>query len=275
MKLQTYRFEYEPGEVWTLWGFGDWHVGAANCDKKLLYKTRDAIAEDENSLWVHTGDAAECITVKDPRWASGGIDFSICPPGEADYVVDYQMAWIREFVEPIIDKCLVWHEGNHESKYASTSGHSPILDAVLRPLGRQDIYSPGQCITRLSFKDRYGKMCSVRVSSAHGTKTSQYPGTLINWGTLRLRSYDDVDILMRGHHHHCFAVKVANVYTGPNHNNLKDREGVVVGTGSAYKTMQEEAKSYSEDADFLPVVLGFPRIILRPDREVVRMEAAT
>ena len=273
MKLIKVRYGYEPGDVWPLWGFGDWHVGSANCDKKLLYKTRDRIIEDPRALWVHPGDAAECITVKDPRWASGGIDYEICPAGEADYVVDHQMHWIREFVEPILPKCLAWHEGNHEGKYSENTGHKLIVEDVLEPLGFKHLWAPAQQTTLMQFVDEHGKVCSVRLNSAHGKKTGQSVGAIINWAINRLRSYDDVDILMRGHHHHCFALKCANVSTGRSHSRLHDREGVIMGTGSAMKTMQEDAKSYAEDADFMPVVLGFPRVALRPDRETVRMEA--
>jgi hypothetical protein len=226
----------------------------------LLYETRQRII-DEDAYWVMMGDAAECITPKDERWASGGIDPQLVDARGVDYIVDRQMEWLREFVASIIDRCLVWHQGNHERKYSHYSGHNPIKEAVLVPLGREDLWCEGSQNTIIEFPN--GRAV---INSAHGNKTSQFIGTLINWQMKRLRDYDDITVLMRGHHHHLFAVKAANIHTTRGKRpRLKDRVCAVLGTGSALKTLEEEVVSYAEVGDFHPVVLGFPYAVIGGD----------
>lgn len=278
MDLSTLRFEYERGDIWELLPFGDWHTVSKNCDTKLLYKTRDWLLEKpERRLWFGMGDHTDGIDSKDPRWDSGGIDYDIVPPDRQNEYGDLTVDWLSEFVLPIKDQLVKWHDGNHEDKFNrfnSTSLSRRVLENVF---GRKSerlaqVYAPGQATTRFQFVDPYGKVCTLKVNSAHGRKTGQKVGAIINWAVDKLRSYDDVDILMRGHHHHLFAQKCSNVSNDVGHKRLRDRDCMVVGSGTALKTLQEDVKSYSEEADYLPVVLGFPVIRLTPDREVVRLE---
>lgn len=272
MELKTYRFTYEQGEVFEVIGFGDWHFLSANCRKGLLERTRDYILADPvHRRWIFMGDGAECITPTDRRWKSRGVDGSLIKLEDADRIGQISVKIVAEFARPIIDQCLVWHDGNHEDTLSRNTTFI-IGEEVLSRLGRPDLYAPGQATTRLVFTDKYRKVCSIKINSAHGNKTGQEVGTLINWAVRKLRAYDDVDILMRGHHHHLFAQPCANVSNDTRHSRLRDRVCFVVGTGSALKTLEEHVSSYSEEGDFLPVVLGFPRIFLTPDREIVHLE---
>jgi predicted phosphodiesterase len=223
------------------------------------------------------GDHTDAIDAKDPRWDSGGVDYEIIPPHRQNEYSDLVVKWLADFTRPIIDQCLVWHDGNHEAKFNKANSTSLSRRVLEQLFGVEDprvesLYAPGQATTRIVFSDEHRHTIEVKLNTAHGNKTGQQVGTLINWGAQKLRSYDDVDIIMRGHHHHVFAQKVANVSNDIRHSRLRDRVGMVVGTGSALKTLQEKVKSYSEEADYLPVVLGFPRIVLAPERGRVRLE---
>ena len=273
MRIETVRIDVDS-EV-RLYGFGDWHVGSANCDMGLLYETRRRIL-DEGAYWVMMGDAAECITPKDPRWASGGIDRKLVDARGVDFIVDRQVEWIREFVAPIIDRCLVWHQGNHERKYSEYSGHNPIVEGVLAHYGKASLWCEGSQNTVLEFFHDGSPVGRAVVNSAHGNKTGQFTGSIVHWQMNRLRTYDDVSVLMRGHHHHLFAVKVANIHTTKSKKpRLKDRVAVILGTGSALKTLEENSASYAEIADYPPVVLGFPYVRFVFENGKMRMEATS
>jgi len=275
------RFEYEAGDYWELLPFGDWHTVSKNCDTRLLHKQRAWLLErPDRRLWIAMGDHADAIDPKDPRWDSGGVDYEVVPPDRQDEYGDLTVKYVTKFVEPIMDQCIVWHDGNHEDRFNklnSTNLSRRVLENIYGIDSPQikRLYAPGQATTRLQFVDAHGKVCTCKINSAHGRKTGQQVGAIINWAVQKLRSYDDVDILVRGHHHHLFTQKCSNVSNDVGHRRLRDRDCMVVGSGTALKTLQESVKSYSEEADFMPVVLGYPVITLRPDRETVRLEGRT
>ena len=273
MKLRTVTFDWKPGDSWTLYPWGDWHRGHANCHTKLLMRKRDEIVRDPKGLVVLMGDLYDCITSSDKRFDSASIDYSVIEPKKLSFLHDELTKDACRMLEPIIDKVLIVHDGNHE-EVLNRNSTSSLLAGVLDKLGGEELvgrlYAPGHAMTTLRFEDGNKHNLTCKIQSFHGTQASQYMGTLVNSMAKKTQQYHDADIILRGHSHHAFAVKAARL--DENGEELFDCEVVLCHTGSALKTYEKDKESYAEKKDYAPIVLGFPRIIITPTRNGLKLE---
>jgi predicted phosphodiesterase len=276
MELQTLHYDYEPGDCFSLEFFGDQHRTHVNCSKSHLAKEVKRIVENPKSLVVLMGDLHDCITVKDKRFDSEAIDYTIVPKGEVSKLLPVIKRDAAQFVAPFVDHLIVVHDGNHENELNKACSDD-VTAEWLEKLGGEalvrKLHAPGMATTTLVFNDAHGHACQVKLNTAHGTLMSQYAGTILNALIRKVKDHRDVDIVARGHSHHLIAAKVTTLDDVKDE--LIDHNVVVVSSGSALKTYTSGSVSYAERKDYAPVPLGYPRVLLYPSRSGVWMEAVS
>lgn len=274
MKLSKRRFPFTEGDTFTLWAIGDIHKGSANCDKEALAETISRVEADPSALYIHMGDGHEWITPADPRWDAEAVDEEFITLNQLGNI---RAAAIRDAVatwEPVKEKCILWHDGNHEHRYDQHNDSHVTLEAVRRLGIDEDIYSPGSALTQLVFEDKSRHVCSLVVYSDHGYQAGRKDGAKLN--TMReLPSYIRADIYLRGHSHSLFVSPIDWLEPNANHTEVKAHHGYVSHTGSYLRTYQQNATGYGELAAYPPTTIGSPRFILHPSRSGCRIEAMT
>lgn len=272
MRLNTVRRPFVEGQTYRLYAFGDIHAFNASCDLDAAYEVRNEIAANPTALVALMGDLTECITEKDPRWDSGGVDYSLVAPGDASHILDAEVEWATDFLRPIHDKVVVIHDGNHE-KQANRHNATSITERVVEASGiPRDLYVPGAALTRLVFTDSSRHACSLVINSAHGTQTGRMDGGKLNRMKQAL-AYFRCDIMLRGHSHSLFTSPHDWLEANANHTKLIAKRGYVSHTGSFLRTYEQDQDSYAEDGDYPPTSIGCPVFLLTPTREGCHVKA--
>lgn len=272
MKFITKEIRYEPGEVFTLYLIGDWHRINVNANKPLMQRVVDSIASDPNALWVGMGDHHDCIDPKDTRrWASASIDYTIVNPSRVDKIVEVVKDDGESFFRPIMDKCVVFHRGNHE-EYLDKMNGCEVGRSICKRLGHEDKYSAGMCTSTLQFKDTSKHLAEFVINSSHGAACPQSDGAGVTSMTKKLQHFRDVDLLVRGHSHRTFLQPVASLSRCKNREDNVDKVSWVCHASSYLQTYATGKQCYAETADYAPTVLLTPRLVFSPTRNKVHVE---
>ena len=272
MRLITVRRQYSEGDVFKLDFWGDWHRLNRNCAKDKLTADRDEIAADEKTMYVHMGDGSDCITPDDPRYDPRHVDWSLLEPEDAGRIPDVTVHDRATFESPVIDKCIAALDGNHERKLNQKHRTNVTLRA-LEQMGHSDVYCPGGAFIRIVFTDRHRHACTVVVNAMHGNKTSNNKATLLNALMSKMRKWEGVDIIARGHCHHLGFTSDSRLGANANHTRLVDRNVYAVLSGGYLKTYIEDGACYAEDADLDPLDIGMQRLLIYPSRSGATVRA--
>jgi hypothetical protein len=274
VRFRTIDIKYEPGDVFTLWLTSDWHRLNRGCDIPLLEKTWARIKQDPKALWAFIGDGWDCITTRDQkRWNSHTIDYDIVSPEKLDSMTSEV---VKDGVNILknklpMDRCVVFHEGNHE-RHLRQESTTDILSDMLERVGRRDLYVPGNCTTTIAFHHNKHKAEFV-MNSGHGNQAAQLVSTCIAGMVNKMKFYGDIDLLVRGHSHQYFLQPVAKLDRKKKKDDFVDHVLYVCHSGSYLRTYGRDVEGYGEVADYAPTVLGSPRLLLRPAGGRVYMEA--
>ena len=116
MELQKINFTVKSAnEKFSIIPIGDIHLGNRGCDIERLKKLVMWIKNKDNCYWIGMGDYIEAIVYTDKRFDPESIDDTYLTPRLAD-AVHQQKRDIINLLNPIADKCLGLHRGNHEEK---------------------------------------------------------------------------------------------------------------------------------------------------------------
>jgi len=265
VRLTTVKIPYSEGDTIKLHPWGDFHLLSASCDTTALFAKREEIINDPLSYFLFMGDGAECITPNDPRWNAGGIDWNILSHGDIDNIPDITKEYLGDFFQPLAQKCVGYHRGNHE---ASVDKHcqTNISTSVMLNAGISlDLYSEGMAFTRLVFDDGKKHTQSIVINSAHGRQAGEQDGAKIN-KMKRALSYFRCDILVRGHSHSLFTSPSEWLCPNESHTKLVTHRGYVGHTGSYMRAYEHDTTCYAEVADYPPTTIGCPVFLITPSR---------
>jgi hypothetical protein len=110
----------------------------------------------------------------------------------------------------------------------------------------------------------------------HGRRVAKYKSTLLNNLLVKLRHWEGVDLMARGHCHFVGAEAEARVGYNRSFSKLTDKRVFAALSGGYLKTYVEDGgTSYAEDLDLDPIDIGMQRFILRPTRHTVEVRAVT
>lgn len=274
MRLITVRRTFEEGDVFPLYLWSDWHRFNANCCKSELMRDRDEIAAEPNAMYCDLGDLYDCIAHDDKRYDPADVDWSLIEPHDMGRLSDMVVADRVALESPVIEKCLVSLWGNHDGKF-STYHHTDINMRALERMDRADAAARGAALVRIVFTDANKHACQVVLNLHHGRRIAKYKSTLLNNLLIKLRHWDGVDILARGHCHFTGAESEARVTYDRAFNRLRDKKVYAALSGGYLKTYQEDGHCYAEDMDLDPIDIGMQRFLLYPSRYGATIKAVT
>lgn len=245
---------------------GDFHVGATNCDYKLLQQHVADIEEMENPIVILMGDNAEWIIPSDKRWRSSQIDRQFWDSMESLPMA--YLDYLEELLIPIADKIEVIHDGNHERSIASVMYPTAELCSRLRKHVEKKHgkdfamnklrYAPGMAFTRVQWKKKSNSdYRSIMINTQHGHQSGRKDGAKHNSLGDMFR-WVDADIIMRGHSHSLFVTPgPVRIAPNPSMTKIVETQTYYGNTGSYLKTLNmSEQPSYAEQAEYPPLPRG-------------------
>jgi len=212
--------------------------------------------------WIFMGDGAECVNLSDPRFKLENI-----PPmfhQHLENLPQVQVNHVCKLLEPIKDKCIGFHAGNHEEKILQhTKSIDPMFDynclfpKTAKNLGR------GVAGIRLRFKDG-AHIDTVKVFTTHGHTAAVTDGAKINRLKKLADSFPNFDVYAMGHVHK-ITVDQEPALDISERGKLKliEDERTFILSGCYFKTYQEGHASYGEVRNYRATRIGSPYVKIK------------
>lgn len=264
MEIIIKEIEYKRPDVFTLFPFGDAHLGAKESSENSLIREVKKCAElGRLGLALGIGDWHDCITHHDKRFSMNGLSNWV----EKSNIVDSQRRRSSEIFQPITEQhqWLGIGTGNHEEMI-----HSFHDDDIIRNVCR-DInvpYAGYQTFYVLKFK-RAGKFThKVTIHAWHGSGAAQTEGARLS-RLIRLVNDIEADIYLMGHLHAITShtpdrLRVIN-------GRIRSIRLAATITGSWLKTYNQpdaneiQDPTYGEQKGYKPSRIGCPVIKIYPN----------
>lgn len=234
---------------------GDIHLGNKGCQIKHLKDMVKWIKEKDNCHWIGMGDYLDCINYSDKRFDAAEIDQRFF----MDNCVPLQLEELIKLLEPIKDKCIGMHRGNHEEKIR-LKYHYDIMYELWREWHVPNLKD--QALTRLRYVhdvETDGKMpCyTFDIYSTHGRIGGRKGGAKIN----RLEDMigeTNADVYLMAHSH----IKATETKTQrylDNKCNLRYAKKILAVTGCFLRSA-----AYAEKGMYPPTDVGVVKIMFNP-----------
>lgn len=228
---------------------GDIHWRTESCDEAAL---RDLVAwgaKEPDVRFIGMGDWWDSILPADPRFDAAS-DFTM---------LDQLWAGLATVIEPIKDKLLALHIGNHEYELVKRGIGNPILKLCHEwkiPYGGYASF-----FRLVAAKPGGEKSNTLQIYAHHGWFAGRKRGGKLNAMEDAAASYL-ADLYLFGHSHDTISSKRV-VLT---HHGARERAFVNSGTFMKTNTWNGPA-SYSERKGYPPTKVGTPRVEWYPWRE--------
>jgi hypothetical protein len=242
---------------------GDTHIGNLGFDEQKLRKLVKWIKEKKNVFWIGMGDYCECISYTDKRFDPQQV------PGwlrdKLDNMVASQVTKFVDILEPIKDKCLGLHEGNHDRKIRIKSQYDVVYE-IWRAFGIKELpLLKDAAITRLRFEARNNSSAgsySFDIFSVHGNTGGRMGGAKLN-RLEQLIGFFDADVYLMAHSHIKLTESKMLLYID-NKLNLKYKKKILAVTGCFLNGYTQGSTSYVEKMMLPPTCTGVVKIMINP-----------
>lgn len=243
-----------------LYVISDVHIGSPQCDIKKFKKLIAEIENTEHSIVILNGDLIDNAITN----SKSNVYSQTMPPSE-------QLRYVAELLQPIKDKIVVIHQGNHCSRTSKQVGFDLSEALAVELVGRakaEEIYSSNPYLLFVEFGRNQGRDCRKTIYSIYG-RHGMASGTTIGSKVNQLHKTGEMipnsDIVIHSHTHTPILYKdtVTNIDYRNRKVNIKNR--LFVNSASFLG-----AGSYGESMALKPTAIEFPKIILKGDhREVI------
>ena len=201
----------------------DEHIGEQACDYKLLKNTILDVKNDPNCYVIMNGDALN-TALKNSK--SDSYKETMTVGEEIDKAVEY--------FEPISDRILVYHGGNHERRVLRDTGID-VSRVIAQRLGIEDRYAEDMWYLFLQFgKCRRGRELLYTVGGYHGSAGGRKIGgkanRLVDMSTIFI-----ADLFIMGHGHKLVITDGSIFVPDEQHKTLVEKELNYVMTNSFLK----------------------------------------
>ena len=245
---------------------GDTHVGNIGFDEEKLRKLVQWIKEKKNVFWMGMGDYCECINYTDKRFDPQQVPLWL--RDKMDNMIASQVAKFVEILEPIKDKCIGLHEGNHDRKIRITNQFDVVYE-IWRAFGIKEIpMLKDAAITRLRFESPYkdgAGSYSFDIFSVHGNTGGRLGGAKVN-RLEQLIGFFEADIYLMAHSHIKLTESKMLLYAD-SRMNLKYRKKILAVTGCFLNGYTQDTTSYVEKMMLPPTCTGVVKIMLNPRKK--------
>jgi len=236
---------------------GDTHLGNRGCEVQRIKDLIDWMKTKENCYWIGMGDYLDCINYTDTRFDPKTVepkyldDLSNC--------VAYQTEDFIELFQPIKDKCIGLHRGNHEEAIRLRY-HFDVMHELYKAWKKPILEDTA--VTVLNFIRQKRDVKDYKIYSLHGRVGGRRGGNKINW-LEDFIAYFDADIYLMAHAH----IKESEIKTQlyiDRAMHVRQKKKVLCVTGSFLRGYTEGSSSYVEKWMLPPTDLGVIRLSIKP-----------
>lgn len=217
---------------------GDIHIGNLGCDEAKLEKNIKFIADNEDYYTIGMGDYIDNVMA----YAGGTIDKRWNPEtiNRKTLTTEEQTDRFLELWEPIKEKSLGLHAGNHEWK---TINQRRFIKDFCEPLNQR--YLGRLAYTCLSFKYKGKLLRDYLILSMHGGYSGMMAGGAVN--RMKLIAGDfDFDLVLMGHNHDTWTRTGLRIGYDKKTNNAVEKKVMYANTGTFLKGYEKGVDSYVE-----------------------------
>lgn len=267
MQLIDKTITYEhTNEVFKITAIGDLHIGAKGFAQSKFSETVNHVKDDDHAYWIGMGDYVEAISIADKRFDPTSLAEKF-RRYSLDDLADAEMDEFIKLADPIKDKCLGLHRGNHEEAWRLHHYRNIMNKAC----GAWSVPELGDsAMIRLRFVRKSPNATSrpsstnVVIFTAHGNVAGRKSGSKVNRLEELMGLFTaDIYILAHGHKK---VTHTASTLSVPQSGKLKLQVRKKVGfmTGGFLRSYQEGSTCYAERSLYPPSDLGAMQVLIKP-----------
>lgn len=250
-------------------GIGDIHLGNVGCDLSKLRSQVEYIKNKKDCYWIGMGDYLDCINYTDKRFDPDIIAKPYI--NRLANCIPLQIKELAKILDPIKNKCLGLHRGNHEEKIRLQHQYDVVYE-LCRTWNFEVPDLQDSAITRLRFqKEGKGKQPSYAfdIFSTHGNVGGRKGGAKVN----RLEDmigYIDADIYLIAHSHTKLTSSRAVLFVD-NNLNLRHKKRILAVTGCFLNGYTQGVSNYVEKWNYPPTSTGCIKLMFNPRKHDVHI----
>lgn len=237
--------EFETVEIYPL---SDVHIGDKGLDEKRLFQFLDEVKEAPNRFIICNGDLI-----------NNGIANSVSDHAEEVYKIGEQIDLVVRLLEPVKDRILVMHEGNHEKRSYRHAEIWPTWE-MARQLRITPLYSRYPYILYIKFGKWLGykkdRNMVYTLFGKHGTAGGKRPGSKLN-NLEDMASVVDADVYLQSHTHTPIAHRSTFIRLNKGSNTQMVTERLFLNSGSFLNY-----GGYGAEYGYKPSSTKYPKIVL-------------
>jgi len=235
-----------------LYLLGDLHYPRGKREKFL--QVVEEIKNDPHAKVIGLGDFCECIKDGDPRYDPEEIAHYIQKHGSSINMVQNQFILFEDDIQPIKEKILGLHEGNHELQFRKRNS----VNLLKMVCDRNEIPYLGSNFVYWTLN---GSDKTTHMMTNHGTGGGVSLGYHLKKLDSASRILSKVDLIAQGHSHQL----TVNASCGPldvDSEGLKQNKQFRCACGSFLGNYDLEIENYAEVKGYLPLPIGYVKVIL-------------
>lgn len=237
-----------------LLALSDMHIGDSLCNLKLIRSVLEEVKNSNNTFIILNGDLMN-NSIKN---SVSSIYDEVLSPMES-------IVKLCDLLEPIKDRILVIHPGNHEWRTYKEDGVD-IIRLVARQLGIEDRFSDGWWYLYLTFgMGNKGRAITYEITGIHGYGGGRKNGSKIN-NLVEMSDKVIADLYIMGHTHTPIVTRNSIFIPDAQHKTLVKKDKYYLMTNSFL-----EYGGYGEQYGFTPSTTDHQEAILNGRKKEIKL----
>ena len=239
-----------------LLALSDFHIGDQLCNLKLIRNVLNEVKESDNTFIILNGDLM-----------NNSIKNSVSSVYDEVLTPTEQILKLCDLLEPIKERILVIHPGNHEWRTYKEDGVD-IIRLVAKQLGIEDRFSDGWWYLYLSFglnKEKRDRPMLYTITGIHGYGGGRKNGGKIN-NLVEMSDKVIADLYVMGHTHTPIMTRNSIFIPDYQHKTLVKKDKYYLMTNSFL-----EYGGYGEQYGFTPSTTDHQEAILNGTKKEIRL----
>lgn len=232
----------------------DMHIGDELCNLKVIREVLSNVKDSDNTFIILNGDLMNNST----KSSVGDVYSEQMTPTE-------QIIKLCDLLEPVRERILVIHPGNHEFRTLKNDGVD-IIRLVARQLGIEDRFSDGWWYLYLTFgMGNKGRSITYEITGVHGYGGGRKNGGKIN-NLVEMSDKVIADLYVMGHTHTPIITRNTIFVPDAQHKSLVKKDKYYLMTNSFL-----EYGGYGEQYGFTPSTTEHQEAILNGTKKEIRL----
>lgn len=232
----------------------DMHIGDSLCNLKLIRSVLEEVKNSDNTFIILNGD----LMNNSIRNSVSSIYDEVYSPMEA-------LVKLCDLLEPVKDRILVIHPGNHEWRTYKEDGID-IIRLVARQLGIEDRYSDGWWYLYLTLgMGNKQRPIMYTITGVHGYGGGRKNGGKIN-NLVEMSDKVIADVYVMSHTHTPIMTRNTIYVPDYQHRSLVQKDKYYLMTNSFL-----EYGGYGEQYGYTPSTTAHQEMILSGEKKIIKM----